>query len=258
MKIIHRDDLSQITFLDERYYLDEQSQMFYPSVNTILDVYPKGYGYIQWLKDLGSNSEEVMKRAGEQGTHIHEAIQAFLSGVEVKWIEGEKDNYTLEEWMMFLKFVEFYKTFKPETIKVEISLVDGTLGFGGTLDYVCKIGGDIWLLDWKSGGSVYKGNKIQISAYKELWNKLNPDLKITKIGCVHLRAATRGADKTGKVMQGEGWKVEEVDNPDHLFKLFGYAQAIWKEENPYAKPKNMVYDDRMSIDILKKREEKNK
>lgn len=249
MKIIHNNDIEQVTFLDERYYLDEKSQTYYPAVNTILDVYPKGYGFQQWLKDLGSNADDVLKRAGDQGTNVHNAIQRALDGLEVKWIEGEKENYTLDEWMMFLKFVDFYKTFNPKTLVVEQSLVSADLGFGGTLDYICKINDEIWLIDWKSGGSIYKGNKIQISAYQRLWNskQTDPDKLIKRIGCAHLRAQTRGPDKTGKIMQGEGWKIEEVEDSDHLFKLFEHAHAIWKEENPNPKPKNMVYPDRVKL-----------
>lgn len=245
MKIIHTDQTNQITFLDERYYQDLEGN-YYPSVSTILDVYPKGFGFQQWLKDLGSNSDEVLKRAGEQGSKIHDAIDQFLNGKEIKWIEGEKENYTLDEWMMILRFFDFYKTFKPETIAVEISMVNGELGFGGTLDYVCKLNNEIWYIDWKSGSAIHKGNKIQASAYKELWNKTEKE-KITRLGCLHLRASTRGSDKTGKVIQGEGWKLDEVEDSDHLFNLFKHTQVIWKEENPNPKPKNMIYPDRISM-----------
>lgn len=260
MKIVHSPDIQQITFLDERYYFDENTKTFHPSVSTILDVWPKGWGYNQWLKDLGMNADEVLKRAGEQGTHIHDMIKDFLLEQEIAWTDGEKENYTLEEWLMFLKFVDFYKTWKPETIAVEVSLVDPELGFGGTLDYVCRLpitGDTVWYIDWKSGGAIYKSNKLQGAAYQQLWNKKMKD-KITRLGCMHLRAETRGADKTGKRIQGEGWKLDEIENPDHLFSLFQHAQTIWKEENPNPVPKNMVYPDRMSIAFLKAEEEANK
>lgn len=256
MKVIHNNDIEQITFLDERYYLDENTGTYFPSVNTVLDVYPKGYGYIQWLKDLGSNSEEVLKRAGEQGSRIHDAIDRLLNGEELKWTEEEKDNFSLDEWMMILRFFEFYKTYKPEVLAVETSLVDAELGYGGTLDLVCRIDNEIWYIDWKSGSAVYKTNKIQASAYQQLWNKQHLLKKITRLGCMHLRAQTRGADKTGKTMQGLGWKLDEVEDPDHLYKLFGHAQAIWKEENPNPKPKNMVYPDRIKLELAKKEETK--
>lgn len=252
MKIIHNSEIQQITFLDERYYFDDKTQTYYPSVTTILDVYPKGYGYNQWLKDLGSNADDVLKRAGDQGSRIHEAISHFLNGEEIKWTEGEKENYTLDEWLMLLKFMDFYKTYKPETIAVEVSLVSSELGFGGTLDYICKLNGQVWYIDWKSGSGVYKGNKIQGAAYQKLANYLKMEPKIERLGCMHLRATTRGSDKTGKQIQGDGWKLDEVEDPDHLYKLFEHAYDIWKEENPNPIPKNMVYPDRMSIELINK------
>ena len=54
-----------------------------------------------------------------------------------------------------------------------------------------------------------------------------------------------------KVMQGAGWKIEEVEDPDHMFNLFKHAQVIWAEENPNSQPKNIVYPDKISIELVK-------
>jgi len=250
MKIVHKPNLKQITFLDERFYFDNKTESYFPSATTVLDVYPKGFGFTQWLKDLGANSDEVVKRAQDQGTKIHNAIEQFLQGGDVTWTDGEHENFTLDEWMMILKFYDFYLINKPETISVEESLVDPELGFGGTLDYVCKIKGEVWYIDWKSGSAIYKTNKIQASAYQKLWNKQKEE-KITRLGCMHLRAQTRGEDKTGKQIQGEGWKLDEITDPDHLYKLFEYSKAIWSEENPNPKPKNLIYPDRIKKEVSK-------
>lgn len=251
MKIVHNEENKQITFLDERYYFDEENGTYHPSATTILDVYPKGYGYIQWLKDLGSNADQVVKRAQDQGSTIHLAIENFLNGNEIKWTEGERENYTLDEWLMILRFYDFYKTYKPVILAVEPSLVSPELDFGGTLDLVCTLSGfpeDIFYIDWKSGGAIYKSNHIQAAAYVKLWNSMRNE-KITRAGCMHLRAKTRGASK-GKI-QGEGWKLDEVENIDKEYKLFLHAQAIWKEENPNPSPKYNIYPDRISMKGVK-------
>lgn len=246
MKIIHNTDIQQVTFLDERFYLHAESGVFYPSATTILDVYPKGYGFQQWLKDLGSNADEVLRRAGEQGTNVHSAIESFLNGAKLEWIAGEKDNFTLDEWMMICRFMDFYKNFKPRVIAIEESLVSPDLGFGGTLDLVCEINGEVWYIDYKSGNAIYKSHKIQGAAYQKLWNGQRKE-QITRVACLHLRAATRGVDKTGKVMQGEKWKVDEASETDKLWSLFQHAQVIWNEENPNPMPKNMVYPSKFEL-----------
>lgn len=250
MKIVHNKENKQITFLDERYYFDNKTGTYHPGATTILEVYPKGFGFNQWLKDSGNGADQIVKRAQEKGTKIHDAIEAFFSGKELKWYEKEKENYALDEWLMILKFFDFYKTFKPKVIAVEPSLVSPKLGFGGTLDFVCILPifpEDIWYIDWKSGGAIYKSNKIQGASYQKLWNSMS-DKKITRVGCLHLRANTRGPDKSGKKVQGKGWKLDEVEDPEKEFRLFLHAQAIWREENPNPKPKNMVYPDRINIE----------
>ena len=74
MKTIHDKEENQITFLDERFYFNKKSGKWQASVTTQLQVYPKGFGFEQWLKDLGGNANEVLKRSQEQGSNIHDAI----------------------------------------------------------------------------------------------------------------------------------------------------------------------------------------
>lgn len=248
MKTIHDSSKGQITFLDERFYTKDNIK-FFPSVTTILDVFPKGYGFIQWLKDLGANADEVVKRSQEIGSNVHSAIDQYLQGEKITWVgENKEPQYSLEEWLMFLKFVEFWTKYKPRIIANEVSLVDEELGYGGTLDLVCEIkDGDfsgIWLIDYKSGHSIYKSHFIQLAAYKKLWNKISKESQINKMGIFHLKATTRGEDKTGRQIQGKGWKLAEPDKSyDYLCSLFDHTFAIWKDENPEIKPKNMIYPD---------------
>jgi len=42
----------QLTFLDSRFYSTEDGG-FVPSVTTILEAYPKGAAYYNWLKEAG-------------------------------------------------------------------------------------------------------------------------------------------------------------------------------------------------------------
>lgn len=246
MKVVHHKDLDQITFLDERFYFNKKTGNYQPSITTYLESYPKGFGFTQWLKDLGNNADIIVKRAQEQGTHVHDAIDLLNKGESLSWISKEKENYTLQEWLMILKYVDFIKTHKPKILASEISMVSDELEVGGTLDLICKIKDDIWYIDHKTGKSIFKTNKIQASVGQMLWNSQRKE-KITRIGCLHLQASTRGPDKTGKKIQGKGWKVDEVSDPEHCFKLFKHTQVIWKEENPNPKPKDKVYPSKIKI-----------
>lgn len=248
MKVLHDEPNHQINYLDERFYtLDGQT--FYPSVTTVLEAYPKGFGYIQWLKDLGSNAEEVVSRAAEVGSHVHDAIDRYLSGSKITWTdESGNAHYTLEEWMMILRFVDFWTTIKPELIAHEEQVVSETMKIGGTIDLVCKIGDKIFLIDYKTTNAIYQTHYLQVSAYAMMWNEAHPEAMIDGVGIMHLKARTRGAN--GKNIQGEGWQVKESEKSyEEDYSLFEHVRAIWDKENPNYKPKNMIYPDFVELKI---------
>lgn len=247
MKVFHDKENKQINFLDERFYQYAEG-IYFPSVTTVLDIYPKGYGFIQWLKDMGNNADEVLKRAGESGTKIHNAIEAYLKGEQVSWGVDGKEMYDLEEWRQILRFKEFWETYKPELIHSEIQVVSLKHQLGGTIDIICRIGKTVYLIDVKSSNAIYKTHELQTAAYAMMYNAEYPDLYIDKTAIFHSKALTRGEDKKGKVIQGEGWKLVEPERHyTESFKVFQHIHAIYLEENPIVKPKNKIYPDSIQL-----------
>ncbi len=251
MKTFHNPDENCVEFLDERFYTKD-GETFYPSVTTVLDVYPKGFGYIQWLKDMGSNAGEVLARAGEQGTKVHNAIEMYLNGEVLSWA-GANEQYSLLEWQMIMRFVEFWDTYKPKIIAgPEKTIISDTMKVGGTIDIVCEIFDkgltQTWLIDYKTSNGIYKTHQLQLSAYCMLWNEANPDRKIERTGILWLKSRTRGPDKTGKKMQGPGWQLVEFDRHySDSFKLYEHTRKIYDAENPNPKPKNLIYPDKIKL-----------
>lgn len=243
MKIFNDNEAKQIDVLDERFYLCKNDGKYYPSVTTILEAYYKGYGFNEWLKQVGFNADEIMRKAGDEGTTIHNMIDCYLNGITVSWIDDQfNPRYNINEWTMFCKFVEFWEKYNPEKIVGEFTMCSDTFRFGGTADFIGKINDQIWLLDWKSSNYLHKTYELQLSAYAMMWNELNPNYKIERTGILWLKAQTRGEDKKGICIQGKGWQIKEFDRPyEDAFELFKHTQAIWEEENPNYKPKNLVY-----------------
>src|SRR5690554_1780990 len=100
MKIFHNPEDCLISCLDERFYtLDNET--FVPSVTTILEAWPKGFGFEQWLKDVGQNADEIKRRAAEKGSKIHDAIDRYLNGNEITWMDGQTGEtlYQFDEWI---------------------------------------------------------------------------------------------------------------------------------------------------------------
>ena len=246
-KIFHNPEIKQINFLDERFYTADDIT-YYPSVTTVLDVFPKGYGYIQWLKDLGQNADAVMERAGTVGTNVHNAINKYLNGLELLWAtEDGKPIYSIEEWLMILKFKEFMDKFKPTIETSEGNFVSNKYKLGGTIDIVAVIEGKRWLIDIKTSNAIYTTHELQVSAYAHLWNEVNLNRQIDETAILWLKALTRSEGKKGAI-QGHGWQLKTFDrNYSDAFKIFEHTRIIWDEMNKNYRPKNLVYPDRIKL-----------
>jgi hypothetical protein len=251
MKIHHNKDIEVISFLDERYYT-EGEEVFYPATQTILEVYPKGYAFQNFLKQVGMNVDEIVKKASEQGAKMHDTFHKIMDGYTIAWIDDltGRPAYTLEEWLMVAKFFEFIRDYQPEVVAKKHKIISDKIGVGDTIDLVCEISGQLWLIDYKSGNYIYETDYMRLAVCVELWNE-NNQRKIEKAGILHLKAETRGQDKKGKKIQGEGWQLKEPTEPlDKYFEIFGHVKAIWHSVNPNPKPKSMQYPDKFSLQDL--------
>lgn len=254
--LFHNAELERIDFLDNRYYKYKsgETELYFPSVTEILSIYPKGFGFEQWLKDVGSNASQIADRAAEIGSKIHGASEILNSGQELNWVdENGKPNYTLLEWEMLLKYADFWSKCTPKLIANELHMVSPLLMMGGTLDLVIMIGSTRWLIDIKTSNYLHKSHELQISAYAMLWNELHPDTPIEKTGILWLKAATRTEkiDVAKSIYQGIGWQIKTFERHYlDAFKIFKHTQAIWKEENPNYRPANKIYPDKIKLTIL--------
>ena len=240
MSFTNYDPIGQrVSFIDERFYTKD-NVIFYPGVTTILGVVDKGSQYKRWLQTNGMNADVIMREAMNEGSRIHEAIELFLKGNEINWATDEGVAiYTKSEWIKISKFMDFYDNFKPDIIAIEMIIVSDKLQYGSQLDLICKLNGQRFLIDHKSGGLYDFG--MQLAAMRELWNENFPKEPIEKCAVLHLDATTRGRDKQEKISQGIGWKLVEIDEIDKQFEDFKHVQAIWKRQNPNFRPQNLIY-----------------
>jgi ATP-dependent exoDNAse (exonuclease V) beta subunit len=224
----------QINFLDSRFYKTEAGE-FYPSVTSILNFYPKNKFFENWLKDVSHNSDIIVRKASEEGTAVHNAIESFLQGEELKWMdENGTAKYSLDVWKMILKFSDFWNTHKPELIVSEIHLLSHKHKYAGTCDLIVKIKDELWILDIKTSNSLHTSYNLQLSAYANAWNEIS-EHKIEKVGLLWLKSSKRKA-KDGK-LQGEGWEIVEPDKSiDNYFQMFKNIYEIFLLENPNNKP----------------------
>lgn len=238
--------LQQINFLDRRVYKRSEG-VYYPSVTTILQYMPKNKFFESWLKDVGHNADLIMRRAGKEGTQVHEACEKLILGEEVSWMDDYGNaKYSQIVWEMILKFHEFWTTHKPELLSAEEFVWSDKHKYAGTADIVCKMNGEIWLLDIKTSNSIHKSYDLQLASYAKALGE-SKGVNIERTGIVWLKAHSRGPSKQKNVIQGKGWKLLQIDKIDENFELFKMIYKLYSLENPNTEPIYNSYPTTLKI-----------
>jgi hypothetical protein len=229
----YTEDDKQVNVLDSRFY--RRNGKYYPSVTSVLNYFPKNQFFHSWLKDVGHNSDIIANKAANEGTQVHNAVEAFLNGEEITWIdEFGNAKYNLDVWRMILRFAEFWNTHKPELVATEYHLFSDEHEYAGTADFIVKFQGNLWLMDLKTSNSLHTSYDLQLAAYATAWNETHNE-KITHTGILWVKASTRGEGK-GDAIQGKGWQLKTISDIETNFKMFKNIQEIYKLENPDHKP----------------------
>lgn len=235
---------NRIELLDSRFYPDENGELF-PSVTTILDAYPKGPAFFEWLKLAGEKADEIRDQFGKRGSTVHRLTELYDLGEKVSLMAGGTPQYTSLEWGMFERYVDFTKRFSPEHKIIEGNFVNSTLGFGGTLDRICVIKNRLTLLDVKTSNMLHNHYWLQMAAYKGLYD-LDPmgaaiHGEVQDIAILWLNSKHRTEGK-GEAIQGQGWALVRPEKSIEEYKeLFKATHSLWKIEMGTLKPKNIVY-----------------
>tara|TARA_R100001591_G_scaffold117052_1_gene135509 strand:+ start:447 stop:1229 length:783 start_codon:yes stop_codon:yes gene_type:complete len=238
--------LKQINFLDRRVYKRSEG-VYYPSVTTILQYMPKAKFFESWLKDVGHNADLIMRKAGKEGTQVHEAAEKLVKGEEVTWMDDFGNaRYSQLVWEMILKFYEFWSTYKPELISTEEFVFSDEHKYAGTADLVVKLDGQVWLLDLKTSNSIHKSYDLQLAAYAKALEETK-GIKIERTGIIWLKAHTRSNSKKKGVYQGKGWQLRQVDKIEENFELFNMIYKLYSLENPTIEPIYNCYPTTLKI-----------
>lgn len=230
----------KLTFLDSRFYYSEDGS-FVPSVSTLLEAYPKGAAFYEWLKKNGEDSDAIRDEAGRRGSLVHGLTERYDNGEEINLInENGNIDLKISEWSMLEKYVEFRAKFSFEILSTEQMYVSTELGFAGTLDRIIKFNGKTVLVDIKTSGSIWPSYWLQLAAYKKLVEHGIPGSHIDQVAILWLNAKTRG-DGTKGAVQGKGWQLIFRDDTTKDWELFKATQQLWNAENGDSTPKQITY-----------------
>jgi hypothetical protein len=231
------EDSKQITMPDSRYY--RRNGKYYPSITYVLQYYPKGKFFEDWLKKVGYASEHIVRKAGEQGTETHEMIESYLNGEELNFLSASGyPQYNPDVWQMFLRFVDFWETYKPKLIETEVHLFSDEIKVAGTCDMLCEIEIDgkteLWIIDFKTSNHLQTTYDLQTAVYGKCYEECfgkKPD----RYGVLWLKSSKRKAAE-GKI-QGKGWEMYESSRTqEENIDIFMTVKKLFDLENPKHSP----------------------
>lgn len=229
---------------DIRYY--QYNKELYPSVTSILNIkinkylakwqvkYTAKYA-IENIKQLqkfnkidtdyavdivAGASKRHVEEASEKGKRVHRWIHKRESKDNTKEVSGFNQQY--------LKWVE---DFDVETLEQEIVCIsnwseEDKPRYAGTIDAICKIDNESWLIDFKTSKAIKNDTFLQLVAYGFSKSYLKNNETIDKekpqnYGIVHL--------------QQNKYRFLKLDNQyiDHLYDVFSAYYKVFKFNQKY-------------------------
>lgn len=250
----NQDGKIQLTIVDERWYIDTRAEAprFVPSSTWIASYYPKGTQFYKFLASKGwDEAEQIKLDAGEKGSRVHRAISMLIEGETITMatklpdMNGQEKELTFEEYDSILSFKRFFDESGAKTVAHDLIVWNDIDGYAGTLDWVCNIGGENWLIDFKTSQSVYPSHEIQVSSYSHAYSGVVLHEKHGK----SIIKVVKPVDKLGILQVGYSrnknrYKLTEIADK---YPLFLAAKQIWAEENSGLQPKKLEYPEQITL-----------
>lgn len=140
-----------------------------PGVTTVLAVLNKP-ALVKWANNLGLQGIDSSKYVDEKaaiGTLAHQMIADYLRGKGTDTSEYSAVQIDQAENAV-LAFFEWEKTHPIEVALIEEPMVSEQFRFGGTIDCLGKINGDLCLIDFKTSKGIFPEMMVQVVAYRQL------------------------------------------------------------------------------------------
>ncbi len=220
--------------------------IWYPRVTSIISIKAKPalYMYYANLPDF-KTGEAIKARSAEEGTLVHETIEAILQKEPVAVPDPIKPTIDA--------FVQFYQQNEITPLKIEERVVSKRHGYAGTIDVLAEVNGKIGVLDIKTSQAIYRDYGMQTAAYVEAF-KEDPHLPPLTSWVLRVDQA-RVCSRCGATMREKGGNIkvrgkktscehnwsemkgtcefQEVNGFEHNLKAFLAAKSLWEWEYDY-------------------------
>jgi len=191
-----------------------------PGVTTILGVLAKP-ALIPWANKMGLQGIDTTKYVDEKaaiGTLAHEMIMSHLvrGAVSVDLSDYTPNQIELAENSM-IKYLDWEKEHTIEPLLVEAPLVSEIYRYGGQVDLLCELDDVVTLVDFKTGGGIYKEAGYQVSAYAAMIVECHPEFKLGSTRILRI-----GRDES------EGFDDHIYPDLSVYFSVFTHCLAIYE------------------------------
>ena len=180
-------------------------------VNEETLAYHPGVAYLKAMPGYQRDS------AADVGTRLHAWAEAWGKG------ESPEVDEDIRPWAASL-YRGFFEMFKPNVIDTEFMVYHKGEGiilpYGGTMDLLCEIDGELWLIDYKTSKGVYPETALQLAAGQYAQFIGRPD--------DGTEYPLPMAPRHGVVwVRPEGTSLVEYDITPREFQAFAAARMAW-------------------------------
>ena len=157
--MINLPDLPGLKFEEKRHIYTLDGQQL-PSVTTLMR--PLSGAVYKGIDDA------VLNRAAARGTAVHNAIENYLTfGIED--VDPDHAGY-------FMAFLRWFSEYNPQVIASEYRLYHKFMGYAGTADLICVIGGKLYVIDYKTTQRIEELLvRVQLKAYSQALGSLGAE-----------------------------------------------------------------------------------
>ena len=209
-----KETITKRNKIREPYKLEDGTIV--PGVTTFLGVLNKP-ALVKWANNLGLQGIDSTKYVDEKadiGTLAHQMIADYLRGKETDTSEYSKVQIDQAE-NATLSFFEWEKTHPIKPVLIEERLVSEQFRFGGTVDCLGHINGDLCLVDFKTSRGIFPEMMLQVAAYRQL---------LAENGYTPTKVMILRVGRT----DDEGFEERLVNELDKRWQIFQHCLEIYK------------------------------
>lgn len=162
-------DFPELTF-DERPHIYRLNGLEVPSVTTLMNPLSAAV--------YGGVDKEVMERAAERGTAVHNSIE--------NWVRYGIQDVAPKYRGYFNGFLAWAETYKPQILGTECRIYHKFMWYAGTADLPCIVNGDRTMVDVKTTSQLQEMlARVQLEAYVRAYD--SHGVSFDKKAILHLR-----------------------------------------------------------------------